>query len=123
MVPWGRWGGILGDLGVPGRSQDAPPHLERNSKIDFLAEMVAPRVDFGPQLRRPGGPKSHFLVKSQHKIKKKSFQEEPQKKHGKISKKWCRKYVFWEGKNLQIHCKGHQNQGYQRFAKTSKNYL
>ena len=29
--------------------------------------------------------------------------------------------MFWEGKNLQIYRKGHQNQGFQRFAKTSKN--
>ena len=121
IVPWGRWGGILGDLGVPGRSQDAPPHLERNSKINFLAEMVAPRVDLGAQLVASGGPKSNLLAKSRYQIVKKSFQEEPQKKHRKISKTLCRKYVFGEGKSVQIRRKGHQNHGFQRFAKTLKN--
>ena len=28
--------------------------------------------------------------------------------------------MFWEGKNLQIYSKGHQNEGFQRFAKTSQ---
>ena len=29
--------------------------------------------------------------------------------------------MFWEGKNLEIYCAGQQNQGFRRFAKTSKN--
>ncbi len=77
----------MGDLGAPDRTQDAPAHQPGNSKVDFWAEMIAPRVDSGPQLRRPGGPKSHFLAKSRHKIEKKSFQEGFQKKHAKIIKK------------------------------------
>ena len=44
----GALGGILGDFGAPGRFQDAPGHQPGNSKVDILAEMVAPRVEFGP---------------------------------------------------------------------------
>ena len=62
------------------RSLYGPGHQPGNSKVDLLAEMVAPKVDFGP-LGVPRGPKSHFLVKSQHKITKKSIQEGFQKKH------------------------------------------
>ena len=60
------------------------PGSPGNSKVDFWAEMVAPRVDSGPQLRRPGGPKSQFLAKSRHKIEKKSIQEGVQEKHEKL---------------------------------------
>ena len=37
MAPWGRWGGILGDFGAPGRSQDALGHQQCNSKVDLSA--------------------------------------------------------------------------------------
>ena len=80
MVPWGRWGGILGDFGAPGRSQDALGHQERNSKVGFLAKTVAPRIDCGPQLRRQGGQKSNFFATNGHEIAKKSLQEGFQKK-------------------------------------------
>ena len=72
---------LLGDFGPPCRFLIAPPHQPGNSKVDFLAEMVAPRVDFGPQLGRKGVPKSHLFAKNQHKIAKKSLQEGFQKKH------------------------------------------
>ena len=70
----------MGDFGAPGRSQGAPPHQPGNSKVDFLAEMVAPRSVLRPQLGREGGPKSHFFAKSRHKIAKKSLLEGFQKK-------------------------------------------
>ena len=77
----------MGDFGAPGRPQDAKPSSGHLVLFGLLAEMTAPRVEFGPQLGRPGGPKSHFLAKSQHKIVKKSFQEGFQKKHEKIINK------------------------------------
>ena len=64
----GAFEGILGDVGAPGRFQDALGHQPGNSKVDFLAEMVAPRVDSGTQLVRHGAPKSQVWVKNQYKI-------------------------------------------------------
>ena len=80
MEPLGRWGSILGDFGAPGRPQEGFTLKAGNWKVDFLAKMVAPRVDLGPQLAATGGPKSHFGPKSRHKIAKKSFREGVQKK-------------------------------------------
>ena len=86
--------GALGPLGrpwaarsAPGRFQDALGHQQCNSKVDILAEMVAPGVEFGALAAPRGAPKSHFLVKNQHKITKKSFQEGFQKKHEKLIEK------------------------------------
>ena len=83
----GPLGRLLGALGPPGRFQDALPRQPGNSKVDILAEMVAPRVEFGALAVPRGAPKSHFLVKNQHKIAKKSLQEGFQKKHEKLIEK------------------------------------
>ena len=40
----------MGDLGVPGWLQGASPHQPGNSKVDFWAELVVPRVDSEAQL-------------------------------------------------------------------------
>jgi len=29
--------------------------------------------------------------------------------------------MFWEGKDLEIYCKGYPNRGFRRFANTSAN--
>ena len=67
----GAFSGILGAFGAPGRFQDAPGHQPGNSKVDLLAEMVAPRVDSGTQLGRKGDSKSPFGAPNRCKIVKK----------------------------------------------------
>ena len=69
---------------APSRFYEGSPHQQHNSKVDILAEMVAPRVEFGALAVPRGAPKSYFLVKNQHQIAKKSLQERFQKKHEKL---------------------------------------
>ena len=96
--PKGNQRGAKGHPKIDFDAESWPERLQERSggKRAGIFEAIlivngAPRVEFGSQLGRPGGPKSHFLAKSQHKIVKKSFQEGFQKKHEKIIKKWCRK--------------------------------
>ena len=86
--------GALGPLGrpwaarsAPGRFQDALGHQPGNSNVDILAEMVAPRVEFGALAVPRGAPKSHFLAAEQHKIAKTSLQDGFQNKHEQLIEK------------------------------------
>ena len=66
----GAFGGILGDVGAPGRFLYAPGHQPGNSKVDFLAKMVAPRVDFETPAGPPGVQNLTFLPKVDIKSRK-----------------------------------------------------